>query len=254
MKVSEINRSDGHPQLLYELRGVAKTYGATETLVRAVDGIDLEIAEGEFIVIVGPSGSGKSTLLQLLGALDRPSAGTVSFENRDLGTSGDRALAELRLRTLGFIFQQFNLVPTLSALENVELAMAPMKPTAAERQRRARELLERVGLSPRADHLPSQLSGGEQQRVAIARALANEPDVLLADEPTGNLDSRTGEEILALLYRLWEETGITVVLITHDQAIAQTAPRVLTMADGRIVVHTAPRPEGLPEARAGATR
>jgi putative ABC transport system ATP-binding protein len=250
MKVGEINSRDGHPQLLYELRGVVKTYGSTETMVRAVDGIDLEIAEGEFIVIVGPSGSGKSTLLQLLGALDRPSAGTISFGHRDLGSSVDRQLAELRLRTLGFIFQQFNLVPTLSALENVELAMAPIRLSADDRQERARELLARVGLSPRADHLPSQLSGGEQQRVAIARALANEPDVLLADEPTGNLDSRTGEEILALLYRLWQETGVTVVLITHDQAIAQTAPRVLTMADGRIASQT----QALLEARAGATR
>jgi putative ABC transport system ATP-binding protein len=254
MKVSEINTRDGHPQLLYELRGVVKTYGGTDTMVRAVDGIDLEVAEGEFIVIVGPSGSGKSTLLQLLGALDRPSAGTISFESRDLGSSGDRQLAELRLRTLGFIFQQFNLVPTLSALENVELAMAPMKTAAAERQRRARELLGRVGLSPRADHLPSQLSGGEQQRVAIARALANEPDVLLADEPTGNLDSKTGEEILALLYKLWQETKVTVVLITHDQSIAETAPRVLAMADGRIASQKAPKPAELPEVRAGATQ
>ncbi len=254
MKVSEINTHDRHPQTLYELRGVVKTYGGTDTLVRAVDGIDLEITKGEFIVIVGPSGSGKSTLLQLLGALDRPSAGTITFENRDLGGSGDRQLAELRLRTLGFIFQQFNLVPTLTALENVELAMAPTQASTAERRQRASELLGRVGLGQRADHLPSQLSGGEQQRVAIARALANEPDVLLADEPTGNLDSKTGEEILALLYRLWEETGITVVLITHDQSIAQTAPRVLTMADGRIASQKAPTAEELSAARAEAAR
>jgi putative ABC transport system ATP-binding protein len=219
---------------LYRLQGVVKTYGRGETLVRAIDGIDIGIAAGEFIVIAGPSGSGKSTLLQLLGALDRPSDGKIEFEGRDLGRLGDNELADLRLKTLGFIFQQFNLIPTLSARENVELAIAPTGRSAGTRERRVHELLDRVGLLPRASHLPSQLSGGEQQRVAIARALANRPDVLLADEPTGNLDSRTGDAILNLLHGLWEETGLTVAVITHDRAIAERAPRVVSIADGRI--------------------
>jgi putative ABC transport system ATP-binding protein len=219
---------------LYELRDVNRSYGRAETLVRAIDGIDLRIGEGEFLVVAGPSGSGKSTLLQLLGALDRPTGGVIYFEGRDLSKLSDGALAELRLNTLGFIFQQFNLIPTLSARENVEVVLAPAGIDAAGRERKTSELLGRVGLADRVDHLPSQLSGGEQQRVAIARALANEPDVLLADEPTGNLDMKTGNAILGLLYRLWEETGVTVVLITHDRAIAETAPRVLRLADGRL--------------------
>ena len=219
---------------LYRLAGVTKTYGTGDVLVRAIDGIDLEIGRGEFACIVGPSGSGKSTLLQLLGALDRPSGGTIVFEGRDLAALGDRQLAELRLQTLGFIFQQFNLIPTLSAQENVEVAMAPTRLPAAERSRTAAELLDRVGLASRGAHLPSQLSGGEQQRVAIARALANSPDVLLADEPTGNLDTKTGEAILELLEQLWMEAGLTVVLITHDQAIAARAPRVIRLADGHV--------------------
>ena len=214
---------------LYALHDVHRSYGQ----IQAVDGVDLEVQPGEFVVIAGPSGSGKTTLLQLLGALDRPSGGRVEFEGKDLARMGDGELAALRRDTLGFIFQQFNLIPTLTAQQNVEAALAPRKFKSAERRRRAAALLDRVGLAPRASHLPSQLSGGEQQRVAIARALANRPRVLLADEPTGNLDSATGDAILALLYRLWEEEGLTVVLITHDAAIARTAPRLLRLADGR---------------------
>ena len=232
------NASNGRgpaDQLLYRLSDASKTYGSGEVLVRAVDGIDLEIGHGEFVVIVGPSGSGKSTMLQLLGALDRPSAGSIEFEGRDLARLKDNQLAELRLNTLGFIFQQFNLIPTLSAQENVEVAMAPTGLSASERASTAQEMLGRVNLEKRAEHLPSQLSGGEQQRVAIARALANRPDVLLADEPTGNLDSKTGQTILDLLFDLWMETGLSVVLITHDQAIAERAPRVIRLADGQIV-------------------
>jgi putative ABC transport system ATP-binding protein len=198
---------------LYELRGVVKAYGP----VRAVAGVDLRVEPGEFVVVAGPSGSGKTTLLQLLGALDRPTEGTVAFEGRDLTRLGDGALARLRRETLGFVFQQFNLIPTLTAAQNVEVAIAWER--RAARRARTAELLERVGLGARAAHLPSQLSGGEQQRVAIARALANEPDVLLADEPTGNLDSATGGEIMALLTGLWEE-GISLIVVTHDPAIA----------------------------------
>ena len=237
------HQRNGPEPPLYRLRGVVKSYGRDETLVRAVDGIDLEVHRGEFIVVAGPSGSGKSTLLQLLGALDRPTAGAIHFEDRNLAERGDAELAALRLNTLGFVFQQFNLIPTLTARENVEIALAPASLDPAARGRRARELLERVGLAERAEHLPSQLSGGEQQRVAIARALANEPDVLLADEPTGNLDTKSGDAIIALLYSLWEEAGLTVILITHDPAIAGTAPRVLRMADGRLAGEEASRPE-----------
>jgi putative ABC transport system ATP-binding protein len=214
---------------MYELRGVSKTFRQGSLEINAVDEIDLTIEEREFLVIAGPSGSGKTTLLQLLGALDRPSGGSVLFEGRDLAELGDRELAGLRLEAFGFVFQQFNLIPTLTASQNVEVALAPRGGGETAR------LLESVGLGRRADHLPSQLSGGEQQRVAIARALANEPRVLLADEPTGNLDSETGEEIVELLRSLSNEHGQTVVLVTHDPGIASKAPRVVRMRDGRVV-------------------
>ena len=220
---------------MYVLTGVAKTYGAGDTLVTAVDDVDLRIGQGEFLVIAGPSGSGKTTLLQLLGALDRPTRGEVVFEGEDINRKGDSDLARLRRETLGFIFQQFNLIQTLTAAQNVEVALAPRRLKAAYRHERARELLKRVGLGGRTDHLPSQLSGGEQQRVAIARALANGPRVLLADEPTGNLDSATGDDIMALLRELSDGDGLSVVLVTHDQAIAEAAPRVIRMRDGRVV-------------------
>jgi putative ABC transport system ATP-binding protein len=222
-----------HP--LYELDDVVKAYGSGDARVTAVAGIDLRIGRGEFVVVAGPSGSGKTTLLQLLGALDRPTSGSIAFEGRDLAGLGDGDLARLRRDTLGFVFQQFNLIPTLTAAQNVEVAMAPTGLGRAARRARAAELLDRVGLGARGSHLPSQLSGGEQQRVAIARALANEPDVLLADEPTGNLDTATGEEILRLLRGLWEQEGLSVVLITHDPAVAGAAPRVVRLRDGRIL-------------------
>jgi putative ABC transport system ATP-binding protein len=225
----------GPPPPLYRLDELTKRFGGSDTAVMAVDEIGLEIGRGEFVVVAGPSGSGKSTLLQLLGALDRPSAGLIEFEGRDLARLGDDELADLRRETLGFIFQQFNLIPTLSARENVEIALAPSGFDPDRRARRGHDLLGGVGLMERADHLPSQLSGGEQQRVAIARALANEPDVLLADEPTGNLDTRTGEAIVSLLYRLWEDAGLTVVLVSHDPAIGGDAPRLIRLADGRVV-------------------
>jgi ABC-type lipoprotein export system ATPase subunit len=218
---------------LYELRGVSRSYGSGATRVTAVDSVDLRIARGEFLVVAGPSGSGKTTLLQLLGALDRPTAGEIAFEGSPLARMGDGELARLRRDTLGFVFQQFNLIPTLTAAQNVEVPLAAAGLRRAQRRARTAELLERVGLSPRAGHLPSQLSGGEQQRVAIARALANEPDVVLADEPTGNLDTATGGEIVELLHELWRD-GLSVVLITHDPAIAGGASRVVRLRDGRI--------------------
>jgi putative ABC transport system ATP-binding protein len=220
---------------LYELTGIEKRFGQGNTEVRALDEVDLTIDRSEFLVIAGPSGSGKTTLLQLLGGLDYPSVGEVKFEGRDLGTADDQELTELRLDRIGFVFQQFNLVPTLTARQNVEAALAPRGLKGLERTARANELLATVGLGPRADHLPSQLSGGEQQRVAIARALANDPDVLLADEPTGNLDSKTGRELMELLATLNKERGQTIVLITHDPQIATGASRTIQMRDGRLL-------------------
>ena len=220
---------------IYTLKAAEKRYGEGATQVVAVAPTNLEIRRGEYVAIVGPSGSGKTTVLQLLGALDRPSAGEVLFEDNPLARMGDGDLARLRRTTIGFIFQQFNLIPTLTARQNVEVALAPRCLKAAERRGRARNLLESVGLAARADHLPSQLSGGEQQRVAIARALANEPRVLLADEPTGNLDSETSEEIIRLLRTLSERDGQTVVLVTHDVEVASAAPRTIRMRDGQVV-------------------
>jgi putative ABC transport system ATP-binding protein len=222
---------------VYELNGVWKTFRQGSVQVHAVEDVHLEVRAGEFLVVAGPSGSGKTTLLQLLGALDRPTQGEVLFEGRDLARAGDGELAKLRLAAIGFVFQQFNLIPTLTAAQNVEVALAPRKLDGGRRREEARGLLDSVGLGRRADHLPSQLSGGEQQRVAIARALANEPRVLLADEPTGNLDSTTGEEIVGLLRGLSRDRGQTVVLITHDAEIASRAARVVRLRDGRLENH-----------------
>ncbi len=217
----------------YRVSGLAKFFQRGPTTVRALDGVDLEIGAGEFVALEGPSGSGKTTLLQLLGALDRPSSGDVVFEGRDLARLPDHELASLRLQSFGFVFQQFNLIPTLTALENVESKLAPTGIDDIEG--RAGRMLEEVGLSERADHLPGHLSGGEQQRVAIARALSVEPRVVLADEPTGNLDSKTGGEIIELLAGLAAEHGSTVIVATHDTTLASRAPRRLSMRDGRLV-------------------
>ena len=220
----------------YELRNVSRTYTLGGVHVHAVREIDLTLTAGESLAIVGPSGSGKTTLLQLLGALDRPTAGELLFERRDVGRLGDRALSELRLDVLGFVFQQFNLIPTLTAAQNVEIALAPTSTSRNDRRERVLALLASVGLAERADHVPSKLSGGEQQRVAIARALANGPHVLLADEPTGNLDSTTGSEIMDLLLSLsGDEHRRTVIVVTHDSSVAARAQRVIRMLDGRLV-------------------
>jgi putative ABC transport system ATP-binding protein len=223
---------------VYELRRVSRTYKLGGVDVNAVREVDLTLAAGESVAIVGPSGSGKTTLLQLLGALDRPSAGELLFEGRDIGRLGDRALSALRLDVLGFVFQQFNLIPTLTAAQNVEIALAPTGASHAERRARVLDLLASVGLAERADHVPGKLSGGEQQRVAIARALANEPHVLLADEPTGNLDSTTGAEIMDLLFSLSGDAHRrTVIVVTHDAGIAGRAERVIRMRDGYLVAN-----------------
>jgi putative ABC transport system ATP-binding protein len=220
-------------ETLYEVQRASRFFQRGPATVRALDGVDLEIEAGELVALVGPSGSGKTTLLQLLGALDRPSEGAVRFEGRDLGALGDGELAELRLRTFGFVFQQFNLIPTLTALDNVEAAIAPTGVDDGDARARSLALLEEVGLAERAAHLPSHMSGGEQQRVAIARALVKEPRVILADEPTGNLDTATGADVVGLLAGLASARGATVVVATHDESLARIAPRRIVVRDGR---------------------
>jgi putative ABC transport system ATP-binding protein len=222
-------------QLLYEVRGATRLFRRGNMTIRAVDGVDLAITAGELVAIEGPSGSGKTTLLQLLGALDRPTEGLVFFDGRELSGLPDRALAELRLRGFGFVFQQFNLIPILTAVENVEAALAPTGVRRTDLRTRSLDLLAEVGLGDRGSHLPTQLSGGEQQRVAIARALVGEPRVILADEPTGNLDSRTGAGVIDLIAGLAARRGTTVIVATHDAELAARAPRRLPMRDGRLV-------------------
>ena len=215
------------------LRGVSKHFDG-KRLVRALDGVDLSIARGEMASIVGPSGSGKSTLLNLIGGLDRPSAGEIELDGEKLSQLNDDALTRVRRDKIGFIFQFFNLLPTLSALENVSLPLHlrgwPRKKVAA----RANELLELVQLGSRIEHLPEELSGGERQRVAIARALSIYPPVLLADEPTGNLDTATGVEILKLMHDLHDRLGATVLVVTHDKAVAESCPRTIHLRDGKV--------------------
>lgn len=218
---------------IYKLENVSRTFSVGGSAVHAVDGIDLEIGQGEFLAIEGPSGSGKSTLLQLLGGLDRASQGSLELNGKELAKLGDKALTNVRSRDIGFVFQQFNLIPTLTALQNVEVAMVPLGIKKTERKERAASLLTDVGLSHRLQHLPLLLSGGEQQRVAIARALANKPSVLLADEPTGNLDSQTAEEVVGILGDLVTHQNVTVILVTHAEEVASKASRRLRMRDGR---------------------
>jgi len=215
-------------------RDLARDYAMGGDRVHAVRGVSLAVDEGDWVAIVGPSGCGKSTLLNLLGAIDRPDAGSVVLGGRDVADMPDREATRFRLLRVGFVFQRFYLMPTLSARENVELPMAEAGVARADRQARARELLRYVGLDARERHRPSQLSGGEQQRVAIARALANRPALLLADEPTGELDARTGAEIIALFERL-NADGTTIVVVTHDEELARAARRVIHMKDGEIV-------------------
>jgi putative ABC transport system ATP-binding protein len=221
---------------MYKLTGVTKNYRKDRGTVAALRGVDLMISDGEWLAIQGPTGHGKSTLLQLLGGLDRPTAGTVDFDGQDLGSMRESQVTGVRATSIGFIFQTFNLVPTLSAQENVEAALVPAGLRAADRRERAAKALAEVGLGDRLRHLPSELSGGQQQRVAIARALVKKPKVLLADEPTGNLDEGTRDEIIALLEKLWRELGLTLVLVTHDSSIARRAQRVGVMQDGKLAI------------------
>jgi putative ABC transport system ATP-binding protein len=219
---------------MYRLTDLSKTYKGRGGDVVALHDVDLEIPTGEMVAIQGPTGGGKSTLLQMLGALDRPTSGDITLDARPLGKLGDGRLAKVRAREIGFVFQGFNLIPTLTAQENVETALAPLGLPASVRRERARAALESVGLGDRLRHLPAELSGGQQQRVAIARALVKEPRVLLADEPTGNLDEETRDEIMDLLEGLWRDRGLTLIVVTHDSAIAKRAQRRLRIKQGKV--------------------
>lgn len=221
--------------LLIVARGITRRYGEGDAAVDALGGIDLDVRRGEMVALMGPSGSGKSTLMQILGLLDRPTAGTYRFDGRDLTRIPSRAAADLRGRRIAFVFQGINLLPRLSALRNVELPMVYARMPARERRRRALESLERVGLAHLAGRMPNQLSGGQAQRVAIARAVAPGPDLLLADEPTGALDRASGREVLGLFQALNRDLGLTVVVVTHDPLVGRHAERLIEMEDGHFV-------------------
>ena len=231
---------DGSKDCVFAAAGVKKEFDDGQ--VQALRGVDFHIAQGEFVAITGPSGCGKSTLLQMLGALDRPSAGSLLYRGGELGTLSDPAA--YRAHEIGFIFQSFHLLPTFTAVENVQIPMFETDRPASERKSRAAELLKAVGLGHRLSHFPAKLSGGERQRVAIARSLANGPSVLLADEPTGNLDSENAQTILELIIRVHREQAMTLVLVTHDMAIAQQASRTIQMKDGQIMSDGKPTANG----------
>jgi putative ABC transport system ATP-binding protein len=219
---------------LIDCRNLVKTYSMGDVTIRALDGVSLTIEAGEYVAIMGSSGSGKSTFMNLLGALDRPTSGLLQVAGEDLGNLGPEGVARFRNRTIGFVFQQFNLLARTSAVENVALPLVYAGVPHAERRQRALARLEQLGLGERTDHQPSQLSGGQQQRVAIARALVNDPKILLADEPTGALDSKTSDDIMAIFDQLNRE-GITVILVTHEQEVADHARRQIVFRDGRVV-------------------
>ncbi len=219
---------------MIKLEDITKTYSTGKVKFQALKGVSLEIETGEFVAIIGPSGSGKSTLMNILGCLDVPTTGNYLFEDREISSYGENQLAEIRNKKIGFIFQKFNLLPGLNILENVELPLIYRGMEDKERRKRALELIDRVGLSGHLNHTPSELSGGQQQRVAIARALAGNPPIILADEPTGNLDTKSGGEVLDFLKKL-NENGTTIILITHDMEVARSAKRIICIRDGLIV-------------------
>jgi putative ABC transport system ATP-binding protein len=229
----DIDPTDSATQPIYRLAGVAKTYQQKKRIVKPLTGVDLEIRAGDFVTIQGPTGGGKSTLLQLLGALDRPTSGRMTLGDTDLAGASNTALGAVRAREIGFVFQGFNLIPTLTASENVDMGLEPLGLDTAERRVRVADALAHVGLADRADHRPGELSGGQQQRVAIARAIAKRPRVLLADEPTGNLDESMRDEILDLLQAL-NDDGLTLIVVTHDSAVARRASRRLRLDRGTI--------------------
>jgi putative ABC transport system ATP-binding protein len=221
---------------MYKLSKVTKTYHTGRNDVAALQGVDLTIGDGEWLAIQGPTGHGKTTLLQMLGGLDRPTSGSVEFDGQDLAQLRENDVTTIRAKSFGFIFQTFNLIPTLSAQENVEAALVPLGVHGDQRRDRASSALADVGLGDRLRHLPSELSGGQQQRVAIARALVKEPTVLLADEPTGNLDEDTRDDIIGLLESLWTKRGLTMVLVTHDTPVARRAQRIGVMRNGKLSI------------------
>ncbi len=222
-------------EIIIELRNVWKTYEIGSVKVNALSGISLKVKKGEFISIMGPSGSGKSTTMNMIGCLDIPTKGTIKLKGKDISTMTESELAQIRGKTIGFIFQQFNLIKTLTAKENIILPMIFQNVKPRERNKKAEELLEMVGLKNRADHKPTELSGGQQQRVAIARALANNTEVILADEPTGNLDSKTGDAVMNFLDELHKKKGTTIILVTHDAEVARYAEKILYLKDGKII-------------------
>jgi len=224
---------DAAPEAIYRLEGVTRTYTQKGRVVKALAGVDLEIEAGDFVTIQGPTGGGKSTLLQLLGALDRPTTGAVHLGDIDIATANNSRLGRIRAHEIGFVFQGFNLIPTLTAHENVDMALEPLGLSKDERAARVTEALAHVGLAERGDHRPGELSGGQQQRVAIARAIVKRPRVLLADEPTGNLDESMRDEILAVLQKLNDE-GLTLIVVTHDSAVARRARRRLRLDKGTV--------------------
>ena len=223
---------------MYEISGLTKVYKGKHKgeKVHALQGVDVVIPDNDMLAIQGPTGHGKSTLLQLLGGLDRPTAGSLKFDGQELAKMGEMQLTKLRAQNFGYIFQGFNLIPTLTAQENVETALVPLGVSTAERRERAAKALTEIGLGERLGHLPTELSGGQQQRVAIARALVKEPKVILADEPTGNLDEDTRDDIFGLLETLWKERGLTVIMVTHDSALARRVPRLAQIKNGKLTI------------------
>ncbi|MDH5782287.1 MAG: ABC transporter ATP-binding protein [Candidatus Bathyarchaeota archaeon] len=222
-------------ETVIQVENLVKTYRLGKVSIPALRGISFDVAKGEFLVVVGPSGSGKTTLLNLIGAIDKPTSGRISIDGRDVTTLGEGELTKLRRHKIGFIFQFYNLIPALKALENVELPMLTAGVSRKDASKRASQLLETVGLAERVEHLPDELSGGEQQRVAIARALANKPSLILADEPTGDLDTKTGTEVVQILYDTSKKENATVLVVTHDPMITEKADRILQLRDGNII-------------------
>jgi putative ABC transport system ATP-binding protein len=233
-KTTPANQASAHRPII-ELKSVWKIYKMGDVEVIALSGLDLSVKKGEFVSIMGPSGSGKSTAMNMIGCLDIPTNGSIYLDGKDISSLGESELAQVRGKKIGFIFQQFNLIPTLTALENIMLPMIFQNIARGQRLEKAKKLLHMVDLGDRMDHKPNELSGGQQQRVAIARSLSNDPEVILADEPTGNLDSKTGTTVMDFLRKLHEDEGKTIIMVTHDEDVAKNADRIEYLKDGKII-------------------